>query len=140
MKPGPKGQSPDAIAAKASHLTGHNTGEVVSLFEEHLDPEELPPPRGASTDVKRLWRIKVERYRKRGQKVDGFQEALLQYCHLECALADIWKSGKIPSGATFTAWRLMAENFFDTPASQKIKVGRQNTQNKFIKRGRPPKQ
>jgi hypothetical protein len=88
--------------------------------------------------AKRIWDEKVARYKQRGQKVQGFEDALRQYCELEAALNKAFKTQQA-SMAMVNAHRAWASEFFDTPASQKIPVyGKQKDSNPFTNNGRRP--
>jgi hypothetical protein len=77
MRPGPKGNSPQEQAAKNVNPSGRCATTVVSLFTDDVpDPDVIPPSSWLSDDAKDIWNVKVGRYRRRGQKIDGFQGAL----------------------------------------------------------------
>jgi hypothetical protein len=111
---------------------------VVSIYPDHAsrpDPEELPPPTSMTPSAKRIWNEKVSRYRRRGQKVQGFEDALRQFCELEAALNKAWKNGTATM-AMVNAHRLWSAEFFDTPSSQKVPAGHgRRDENKFAKNG-----
>jgi hypothetical protein len=69
--------------------------------------------------ARKLWQQKVARYRQRGQKVEGFEDALRQYCEVEAALAKAWKTATVTM-AMVNAHRHWAAEFFDTPAAQRV--------------------
>jgi hypothetical protein len=86
--------------------------------------------------ARKIWKEKIDRYRQRGQKVQGFEDALRQYCEIEAALSKAWKMG-IATMAMVNAHRLWAAEFFDTPASQKVSPnGSTPSGNKFSGNGR----
>ena len=112
--------------------TADQTGEtrpsraVVALFPDHAsrpDPENIPPPAWLTAPAKAIWKEKVDRYRQRNQKVQGFESSLAQYCALEAELLSLRKKRIIPPVAMITAQRVWAAEFYDTPASQNIKPG-----------------
>jgi hypothetical protein len=139
MRRGPKPQPPELAAAKASRPAGRR-GKIVTLFDEHPDPKELPSPSWLSRDAKRIWKTKVDKYQRRGQKVFDFQGVLAQYCALEAKLRDLWKAGETPTMAMLNGYRIYAAEFHDTPASNKITIGTTSEkQNRFARRGQPPK-
>jgi hypothetical protein len=90
-----------------------------------------------SKEAKKIWEEKVDRYRRRGQKVDGFQNSLRQYCELEAALIKAWKHPDGPPMAMVTAHRLMASEFYDTPASHRAPAGGAQKDNPFARNGKP---
>ena len=127
---------PDEI--KALRGTVQPCRTVVTLYPEHMsrpDPAEIPPPAGMTPAGAEVWRVKVERYRQRGQKVGGFEEALRQYCELEALLTECWIQPDGPSMAMVAAHRMWAGEFFDTPASQKVSIGKKTAENPFAKFG-----
>lgn len=138
MRTGPKGQSPEQKVARGETRPSR---AVVSIYPDHAsrpDPAELPPPRGMTPAAKKIWTEKVERYRQRGQKVQGFEDALRQYCELEAALNKAFKD-KSANMAMVNAHRQWASEFFDTPSSQKVPVyGKQKDSNPFTNNGRRP--
>jgi hypothetical protein len=109
------------------------------LFPDHNsrpDPEVMPPPAGMTRAGAAIWAKKIERYRQRGQKVQGYEDALRQYCELEARLNKEWKH-TTPPMAMVNAYRAFAAEFFDTPASQKVPANRQaRAENKFANNGR----
>ena len=79
-----------------------------------------------------IWHVKVDRYRQRGQKVDGFQDGLRVYCEIEAELNSAWGTRNPPSVAMINAHRAWSAEFFDTPSSQKIPAnGGTKVKNKF---------
>jgi hypothetical protein len=86
--------------------------------------------------AKRIWVTKVDRFKQRGQKVQGFEDSLRQYCELEAALNKAFKKGDA-NMAMVNSHRLWAGEFFDTPAAQKVPVyGKQKEGNAFGNNGR----
>jgi hypothetical protein len=136
MRRGPKGRSPEQ--QKASGET-RPSRQVVALFADvasRPDPDVIPPQTGMTAPAKKIWNDKVSRYRQRGQKVQGFEDALRQYCEIEAALNKAWKMG-IATMAMVNAHRLWAAEFFDTPAAQKVSPsGGSQSGNKFARNGR----
>jgi hypothetical protein len=85
--------------------------------------------------ARKLWLAKVDRYRQRGQKVQGFEDALRQYCELEAALAKAWKANSVTM-AMVNAHRHWAAEFFDTPAAQRVPAaGGKASGNRFAQNG-----
>ncbi len=111
---------------------------VVSLYPDHAsrpDPAEIPPPDGMTKTGADIWRTKVDRYKQRGQKVGGFEEALRAYCELEARLVEAWAERDGPTMAMVAAHRMWAGEFYDTPASQKVSIGSTKSENPFAKFG-----
>ncbi len=93
------------------------------------------PPGGMTPAARKLWPGKVDRYRQRGQKVQGFEDSLRQYCELEAALAKAWKANTATM-AMVNAHRHWAAEFFDTPAAQRVPaVNSKDTGNRFSRNG-----
>jgi hypothetical protein len=138
MKPGPKGKSPEQQAASGETRPSRT---VVTMFADHAsrpDPEFIAAPRGMTRAAKKIWEAKVDRFRQRGQKVQGFEDALRQYCELEAALNDAFKRGTV-NMAMVNAHRHWAAEFYDTPAAQRVPVyGKQKESNAFTNNGRRP--
>jgi phage terminase small subunit len=134
---GPKGLSPEQQRA---HGETRPSRKVVALFagtDERPDPEAIDPPRWMTKEAKVIWQAKVQRYRQRGQKIDGFQDALAQYCSLEAELQKTYRKELTPTMAMVSAHRMWAAEFFDTPASQKVSPGgSQAKDNAFARNGR----
>lgn len=136
MRPGPKGISPEAQRA---HGTVQPSRAIVALYPDHAsrpDPAEMPPPKGMSKPARAIWDAKVARYRQRGQKVQGFEDALRQFCELEAALNKTWAKGDVPTMAMVNGHRLYSAEFFDTPAAQKVSAHGKPTGNAFSRNGR----
>jgi len=135
-RPGPKGLSPDQKRARG---TEQPCRKVEVLFADHAsrpDPDELPPPSDMTPAAKKLWKTKVERYRQRGQKIQGFEDALRQYCEIEAALNKAFKIGTMTM-AMVTAHRMWAAEFFDTPAAQRVPAnGSAKPSNAFARNGK----
>lgn len=133
---GPKGQSPESQAAKGETRPSR---KVVTLFKDHAsrpDPDTIPAPKGMNPDAKRLWKEKTERYRQRGQKISGFEDALRQYCELEAAMNKLWRH-TVPTMAMIAQHRMWSSEFYDTPASHKVRVnGGKSAENRFGNNGR----
>lgn len=115
---------------------------VVTLYGDHAsrpDPDMIHPPQGMTEGAQAVWRDKIERYRQRGQKVGGFEDALRQYCELEAALLASWKDGTTTM-AMVTAHRMWCAEFYDTPASQRVPAGNGKgaSENPFARNGQKP--
>ncbi len=137
MKRGRKSLSPETKKARGETRPSQ---KVEVLFPDHAsrpDPENFPPPKWLSGTAKKIWQEKVERYRQRGQKIDGFQDSLAQYCSLESELIDDFRKKKIvPPMAMVAAHRMWAAEFYDTPSSHNVPTGgNKKAENKFTKNG-----
>jgi phage terminase small subunit len=87
----------------------------------------------------KIWIEKTQIYATRGQSVVGCEAALAQYCSIEAALIDQYKKKTTPPVAQITAFRMLAAEFFDTPASQ-IGSPKAKKDGKFSGNGRRPGQ
>lgn len=134
---GRRGNSPEQQRATGETRPSR---KVVPLFPEHAripDPSDMPPPADMSAEARALWREKVERYRQRGQKIDGFQAALRQYCEIEALLNAAWSTRLGPTAALVNCYRAWAAEFFDTPdASRGIAARNAGGPNRFGNNGR----
>lgn len=136
MRKGRKGNSPEQQLA---HGETRPSRVVVSLYPDiasRPDPADLPPPKGMSKEARKIWAVKVDRYRQRGQKVQGFEDALRQYCELEAELNRTWSRGIAPTMAMVNGHRLYSAEFFDTPAAQRVPAHGKPTENPFTRNGR----
>ncbi len=138
MRRGPKGSSPEQQEARGETRPSRAVVHLYPDIASRPDPDVIPAPRGMTYAGKKIWDEKVARYKQRGQKVQGFEDALRQYCELEAMLNKAFKD-KAVNMAMVTAHRGWANEFFDTPASQKIPVyGKQKDSNPFTNNGRKP--
>jgi len=136
MRTGPKGISAEMQKARG---TVRADREIIALYPDHAsrpDPAEFPPPKGMSKDGKKIWIAKVDRYRQRGQKLQGFEDSLRQYCEVEAELNRCWSKGNVPTMAMVNGHRLYASEFFDTPAAQKVSSHGKPVENPFSRNGR----
>ncbi len=135
---GPKGMSPEQQAARGETRPSR---KVVSIFPDHAsrpDPVDFPPQSGMTAAAKKIWVVKVDRYRQRGQKLQGFEDSLRAYCELEAALNKGFKLGQATM-AMVNAHRGWAAEFYDTPASQKAPAaGGERPGNAFKRNGSKP--
>lgn len=136
---GPKGVHP---AAKKARGTQQKCRKVEVLFADHAarpDPDEIPAPSWLSEMAKKIWAEKINRYRQRNQKIEGFEAALAQYCAIEAELIDMRERRIVPPMAMVSAHRIWAAEFYDTPASQKVPAsGGGKADNKFARNGNRP--
>ena len=92
MRPGPKGLSP---AQKRQHGETRPSRSVVELYPNaQSGSDDFAPPSWLNALGKKIWREKVDRYRRRGQQIDGFQHALAQYVALEAKIIELRKKGR----------------------------------------------
>ena len=100
------------------------------------DPDVIPPLEGMTAAAVVIWEAKIAKYRARGQRVGGCEDALRHYCELEALLNAGWSTGKVNVHA-LNQYRILASEFFDTPASQMVSLNRASKkENKFSKNGR----
>ena len=134
MRTGPKGKSPEQKLASGFVRPSR---AMVSLYSDHAsrpDAEVIPAPEGMTAAAREIWDIKVARYRRRGQKIEGFEDGLRQYCELEAALNKGWRK-KAVTMAMVNAHRIWAAEFFDTPAAQRVRASDPKP-NRFVNNGR----
>ena len=113
---------------KKARGTAQPCRSVTTLFEDansRPDPDIIDPPSWLNKKAKKIFNEKVETYRRRGQKVDGFQAALALYCALEEQILKKFKDGGINNIAAVTRWESMSKSFYDTPSSQKVVIEKQ---------------
>ncbi|MHB8285267.1 MAG: hypothetical protein ACYDD1_11380 [Caulobacteraceae bacterium] len=122
MRPGPKGDSPAAQRAKGETRPSRKVVAIFPTVADRPDPEDIPAPKGMSAAAKKIWAEKVERYRQRGQKVQGLESSLRSFCELEAALNKAYGMGAATM-AMVNAHRLWSAEFYDTPAAQKASMG-----------------
>ncbi|MEZ0061432.1 phage terminase small subunit [Bradyrhizobium elkanii] len=132
MRPGPKGKSPSLKVISGTDEPGRRRETVVNPIEG-----ELVKPSWLVGRAARIWAEKVAIYAARGQSVAGCEAALAQYCSIEAALIDQYRKKTTPPVSQITAFRMLAAEFFDTPASQ-IGSPKQPKAGKFAGNGQPP--
>jgi hypothetical protein len=135
---GSGGKNKVPVELKELRSTSKPSRQVVSIYPDFLsrpDPDDIPPPDGISPAAAEAWRRKVDRYRQRGQKIDGCQDALRTYCELEVALTAMWRKPPPYNVSMINAYRSFAVEFHDTPASQRVAVGSSKRDNAFAKFG-----
>src|SRR5690606_19325191 len=119
-KPGPAPKSPEERVAAGTNWPSR---AVVHLFPNdpsaHRDPVR---PKWLKGMARKIWDEKVARYAARGQRVAGCEDALAQYCALEAELIDMRRRKISPPIAMINAHRIYAGEFYDTPASQNVRV------------------
>lgn len=110
---GPKGKPPTLKVVSGTYQPCRRREPVVEAI-----PGMPVKPAWLKGRAAKLWAEKVETYRARGQAVAGCESALAQYCALEAALIDQYQKRMIPPVAQVNAFRILAAEFYDTPASQ----------------------
>jgi len=134
------GRRPTNPATKKAKGTEQPCRAVTSLYPDHAarpDPEVIDPPKWLSRLAKVIWKSKVERYRQRKQKIDGFQDVLAQYCSLEADLVAGWKMGRPANASLMNSYKDFAARFYDSPADQNVVIGASSKKkNKFSGRGK----
>lgn len=135
MKRGPKGTPPDVRAMRGTKRPDRT---VVPLFTNQPRQEivDCPAPADMTVPGKAVWAAKVERYRQRGQPVEGFEGALRQYCELEVVVSAMFRGERPLVMSAVAGLRLYAAEFFDTPASQNLRPQRRPDGNPFGRNGR----
>jgi phage terminase small subunit len=135
-RPGRKGSPPELMKLKGERRVAR---QVVNLFGDvvgTVEDEDFPPPAEMTPEAKELWRNKVRRYKARGQKISGFEDMLEIYCEAQAALLEAFKSEGGASAAQINSVRGYAMEFFDTPASQRVKATSvENGANRFTANG-----
>jgi phage terminase small subunit len=110
---GPKGKPPALKVVAGTDQPSRRREQIVDAIEgEPVKPTWL---KGRAA---KLWHEKVAIYAARGQAVVGCESALAQYCAMEATLIDQYAKKITPAVAQVTAFRALASEFFDTPASQ----------------------
>lgn len=133
-RPGPKGAPPDLAKLRNDR---HKDRQVVNLFGDVAnarEEEDFPPPPDMSPDAKELWRDKVTRYKARGQRIAGFEDMLEIYCEVQAALLFAF-TNNTATASMINALRGYATEFFDTPASQRVKANSVEDGNRFSRNG-----
>lgn len=112
-RPGPKGKNPGLKVVAGTDQPCRRREPVVAP----IDGAAVKPTwlRGRAA---KLWVEKVAIYQARGQSVAGCESALAQYCALEAALIEQYRKRITPPVAQVNAFRILAAEFYDTPASQ----------------------
>lgn len=86
---------------------------------------------------KAAWLHRVSIYQRRGQSIVGCEDALATYCDLYAQIIEGRKVGKPAPVSVYTAFRIFASEFHDTPASQLgNRAAKPETENPFIKNRR----
>ena len=135
-RPGPKAQ-PDAL--KVVKGTFQRVRSRVPAVAPLPMPEGGPaPPSWLKGPALKVWHEKVATYRLRNQSIRGCEGALAQYCALEADLVDRRKRRIDIPVALLNAYRIYANEFYDTPASQQVSRPKASGGNRFAGNGRRP--
>jgi hypothetical protein len=113
MRPGPKGVLPELKVVSGTDQPCRRREMVVAAL-----PGSAIRPKWLKGRAAKLWAEKLATYEARGQNTAGCESALAQYCALEASLIDQYRKGGTPPVAQISAFRILASEFFDTPASQ----------------------
>lgn len=131
---------PDTAAIKKSKGRTKPSDQIAVLYPDHAsrpDSEAIEPPKWMSAQGKRIFRQKVERYRHRGQKIEGFEESLAAYCALEDEMIALRRKRVPVPVSMINTHRQWANEFYDTPASQRIGSNSiDKGENRFARNGR----
>ena len=137
-----RGTKPKSNVVKMNQGTNQPCRSYDELFDNDIDegvicPEWLCGSTSQHMDrAKKIWTEKVSKYTKRGQSVSGCEDALAQYCALEANLIWHYESDILPPMPMVNAYRIWANEFFDTPASQLVKPAGSKPTNPFLKHAR----
>lgn len=137
----PKSTSQSAGSLRAKGRKPNVVAKVVALFEDVkpaaiIEPERVaPPPEWLPRRAKQLWVDHVEVYRWRGQRIQGTEKALAQYCLVEAKMIDAWLEDRIPHPSIMNVYLRLAIQFYDTPASQRVVIKGNEDQNRFSGNG-----
>jgi hypothetical protein len=129
---GPKGKPPALKVVAGTDQPSRRREQIVEIVEG-----EAVKPTWLKGRAAKLWHEKVAIYKARGQAIVGCESALAQYCAMEATLIDQYAKKIVPAVTQVTAFRALASEFFDTPASQ---IGKLNKPKggKFAGNGAPP--
>ena len=135
MQRGRKGYTPERQQAsgetRPSRVATNLYADVFSTGDEEI----TPPPRMTASALA-IWHEKVAKYKARGQRIVGFESILRIYCEAEAALLHGFATNTY-SVAMLNAYRSYANEFFDTPASQRVKASTvERPGNQFIMNGK----
>ena len=127
-KRGPKSKPPALhIANGTDQPCRRKEAAVVPLHGETQRPKWL------KGTARKIWDRKIKIYEKRGQNLVGMEDSLAQYCALEAHIIELWKSPAGPQMAVVAQYRIFADTFFDTPASQLVRPSNKPPDNRFLK-------
>ena len=127
---------PKLVALRGDTRTERQVVQLYPDIASRPDPEHMPAPADMTLQGQLIWDEKVALYKQRGQKVQGFEHALRNYCELEAIVRDAVHTGSA-SAAFINALRGFAVEFYDTPASQRIGLrSAKPIENKFTTNGR----
>ena len=135
-KPGPK---PKPTNLKILEGTDQPCRRPSAPSSKGFAPPERPKwLKGAA---RKIWDSKLAKYEQDGLDVSRCGDALAQFCALEAKLINLWRQGvnaDVPM-ALYAQYRVMANEFFETPASRLAgNVATNSPQgNMFANNGRP---
>lgn len=110
---GPKGKRPELKVVSGTDQPCRRRESVVAP----IDGAPIKPSWLKGRAAK-LWAEKLAIYAARAQSVVGCESSLAQYCALEASLVEQYRRNETPPMAQVNAYRIFANEFFDTPASQ----------------------
>lgn len=135
MQMGRKGYTPERQKASGETRPGRVAVNLYADVFSSGDEEITPPPRMTASALA-IWHEKVAIYKARGQKIKGFEATLKVYCETEAALMHGFAT-RTYSVALLNSYRSYANEFFDTPASQRVKASTvDRTGNQFVMNGK----
>ena len=130
---GPKGKPPELkVVSGTDQPCRRREPAVAPIAGEPVKPSWL------KGQAAKLWLEKVATYRARGQAIAGCESALAQYCALEAALIAQYRKRDTPPVAQVNAFRILAAEFYDTPASQVLPSKTPGKGGKFAKNMQRP--
>lgn len=124
--PGPRPTPPNVLELRGSHRAKDGRTQVVEPM--HGEPKR---PAWLKGEARKVWERKVAEYHRRAQPVVGMEDALAQYCQLEANLIGMHRKGIVPPMAMVNGHRLMAHEFFDTPAATVVRGAPKKGENPF---------
>ena len=100
------------------------------------DPEgyEPRPPTWLDRAAKKIWREKTAEYQRRGQRIQGFESMLAQYCALEADIIASRKAHREVTASTMSQLHRFAVAFYDTPSAA-VDAGTGDTANPTSPKG-----
>lgn len=141
-KPGPK---PKPNHLKAVSGTNQACRETVVAFEPTEAEPSLPPDFQDLKDSKpkvaervlRVWNAYVEKFKRRGQSVGDFENALYSMCTLEVRIRMLEEAGQEVPQAMVNGHRVYLNEFHLTPAGNVKTAGGGAKGNRFGNNGKP---
>lgn len=136
MKRGPKPELPSTKAARGTIQKCRDAGKI-----ELIEPDALPArPDWLTPAGEEVWIDDVGRVTAGRLAAEKDSTMFAQYCNLQGAIIQAWRSGAVPPAAHLMEARKMAEQFGIFGAKSRVKVGGNggNTTNPFAKNGVRP--